>query len=227
MGFKSVVLALALFICLAVPALAVIPLGPKNFEPTFPTANMSGNEILNEVRGGVYTDANDSELSFLNESLFYVRKDTGMRPGIPEKGVRTPSIAGLGVAPAAGVWAFTLTDTGTRYLTLTLSQFGDAVSGTGELNVNGVKTPVTVGGTVLGDRLAMYAIPTGSQGVYRFSLLIRPGSMDGNYIFSAQGIEQPGVVFGNLVAPQTISPVVSQQTQTAVATQQTGTQQGY
>lgn len=105
---------------------------------------------------------------------------------------------------AAGVWAFTLTDTGTRYLTATLFQSGDAISGYGELNESNVKTPVMVGGTVLGDRIAISVTPAGGQSIYRLSLTSRPGStMDGNYVFSTQGLEQPGVVFGTLVTKQT------------------------
>jgi hypothetical protein len=236
MGVKSVVLVLVLALigCLALPAMGVIPLGPKNIvDQSFPKENMSGNEIYTEVRGGVYTDAeNESVLSFYNESLFWTRADTGTSLPIP-KGVRTPPVAilGLGPAPSAGVWSFTLTDTMTKYLNLNLQQFGDAVSGTGELIVNGIRTPVTVGGTVLADRLSMYVIPAGSQSVYRLSLIIRPGSMDGSYVLSGPGIEQPGVAFGSYVAPQTTTTAATQtqQTQTAASQQaqlpQVGAQQ--
>ncbi len=221
MGVKSVVLVLVLALtsCIALPAMGAIPPGPKNYEDdAFPKANMSGNEIYTEVRGGVYSDEeNESVLSFYNESLFWVRKDTGTSLPVA-KGVRTPAVVirGLGPAPAAGSWAFTLTDMATRYLNLNLQQFGDAVSGYGELMENGARTPVTAGGTVLGDRLAMYVIPSGSQSVYRFSLIIKPGSMDGSYVFSGQGIEQPGVAFGSFVAPQSAVPA-----QQAVAQPQT------
>jgi hypothetical protein len=214
MGFKSVVLVLALIGCFILPAVGIIPPGPKTIvNENFPKDEMSGNEIYTEVRKGVTADPeNESVLSFYNESLFWVRADTGTSLPVP-KGVRTPVtvIRGLGPAPSAGSWSFTMTDTGTRYLTLNLQQFGDAVSGYGELMENGVRTPVSAGGTVLGDRLAMYVIPTGSQSVYRFSLNIRPGSMDGSYVFSGLGIEQPGVAFGSFVAPQTTAPAATQQ----------------
>lgn len=227
MGVKSVVLVLALVGCLVLPAMGVIPLGPKNsVNDAFPKENMSGNEIYTEVREGVYTDEeNESVLSFYNESLFWVRKDTGT--SLPTaKGVRTPVVVirGLGPAPSAGSWSFTLTDTITKYLNLNLQQYGDAVTGSGELMVNGIMTPVTVGGTVLGDRLAMYVIPSGSQSVYRFSLIIKPGSMDGSYVFSGQGLEQPGVAFGSFVAPQSTASTAAQQVLPA-ASQQAGTQQ--
>lgn len=228
MGLKSVVLVLALIGCLASSAMAAIPQGPKNFEnDNFPKEGMSGNEILTEVREGVPTDVeNESVLSFRNESLFYTRKDTGTSLPV-EKGVRTPVVVirGLGPAPAAGTWTFTLTDVVTRYLTLNLVQYGDAVTGNGQLNENGVVTPVTVGGTAFADRLALFVTPIGGQSVYRLSLTIKPGSMDGDYIISGQGIQQPGIAFGSFVAPQTTTAATTQQGQ-STATQQTQQQAG-
>ena len=53
----------------------------------------------------------------------------------------------------------------------------------------------------MGDRLALFVIPAGSQNMYRFSLTIKPGSIDGEYIFTAPGITQPGVAFGSLLSP--------------------------
>jgi hypothetical protein len=231
MGIKSVVLAMALALCLFSTASAQ---GPKNYiaEPDFPGEDMSGSEIYREVQGGVYTDVNDASLSFRNESLFIIRKDTGMSPHVPEKGVRTPVrvIKGLGVAPAAGSWSFTLSDIATRYLRVNLYQNGDAVYGSGELTDNGFTTPVTVGGTVLGDQMALFVTPSGSQNLYRFSLTIKPGSMDGDYIYTSPGITQPGVAFGSLVAPlsdsaaaqTTASAQQSAQIQQNALTQPTG-----
>ena len=89
MGFKCVVLALALVGCLAVSANA---LGPKNeiVEPPFPGDDMSGAEIYQEIEEGVYANAGDASLSFRNQSLFIVREDTGMSPHVPGEDVRTP-----------------------------------------------------------------------------------------------------------------------------------------
>lgn len=202
MEIKSVVTALALALCLLAVTSAQ---GPKNYivEPTFPGENMSGSEIYREVQGGVYTNPADASLSFRNESLFIIKKNTGMSPNAVSKGVRTPVriINGLGVAPAAGSWSFTLSDVVTRYLQLNLYQNRDAVFGSGELKDNGLAIPVTAGGTVLGDQMALFVTPSGSQNLYRFSLTIRPGSMSGDYIFTSQGITQPGVAFGSLIAP--------------------------
>jgi hypothetical protein len=217
MGFNSVVLALTLVVCLSITAFAQ---GPKNeiVEPTFSGEEMSGSEIYDEVQEGVYGDSN---LSFRNESLFTIRKDTGMTPGITDKGVRIPVriIKGPGIAPVAGSWSFTLADTATRYLKLDLYQTADAVFGSGELLDNGLVTKVTAGGTVLADRLSLYVTPLGSQNLYRFSLTIKPGSMDGEFIFTAPGITQPGVAFGSLLSPLAAAVLTHQPTQTRTNTQ--------
>jgi len=224
MGLKCVVIALAFVACLCMTAYAD---GPKNVvvESEFPEEDMSGSQIYQEVQEGVYKKKVDSALSFQNESLFLISKDTGMSPNVPEKGVRTPAVVikGLGVAPAAGSWAFTLNDVDASYLKLDLYQTGDAVFGSGELADNGIVTAVTAGGSVLGDRLALFVIPAGSQNMYRFSLTIKPGSMDGEYIFTAPGITQPGVAFGSMLSPQgsAASALQTAQTQQATQAQQT------
>jgi hypothetical protein len=221
MGFKCTVIALAFMACLCMTAFA---LGPKNIEDeaSFPTEDMSGQQIYQEVQEvGPYDNPADSALSFRNESLFTIRKDTGMSPHVPGKGVRTPVVV-VGVAPVAGSWAFTLNDVVKSYLKMDLYQTADAVFGSGELAANGVVTPVTVGGSVLGDRMALFVVPTGSQNMYRFSLTIKPGSMDGEYIFTAPGITQPGVAFGSMLSPLAASASVQQ---TAQASQTTQTQQ--
>ena len=228
MGFKCMVLALVFVACLCMTAFA---LGSEYVEPEFPGEDMSGQQIYQEVQEvGPYDDPGDSALSFRNESLFTIRKDTGMSPHVPGRGLWTPVsvIRGLGVAPAAGSWAFVLNDVVKSYLMLDLYQTADAVFGSGELAHNGVVTPVTAGGSVLGDRLALFVIPTGSQNMYRFSLTIKPGSMDGEYIFTAPGITQPGVAFGSLLSLQgASSPALQTATaqQTAQASQNAQAQQ--
>ena len=234
MGFKCVLIALALVMCLTITTLGLDPVQPK-----FPTDEMSGSEIYKEVQGGVYTDINDASLSFQNESLFITNKYTGMSPNAVKKGVRTPVKIywnGLGYAPyapAAGNWSFTLTSAGTSYLNLGLYQNGDAVSGSGMLTSNGFNTPVTASGTVLGDRLSLFVTPANTQNLYRFSLTVLPGTMNGDYVFTAPGITQPGVAFGSLLAStapsvpatQTAAPAAYQTTPASQATQAVQTAQ--
>jgi hypothetical protein len=184
-------------------------------EPQVSEDYLSGSQIRDEVGWGEYTDVNDSSLSFRNESLFIIRKDTGMSPNVPEMGVRSPAIVGrMGVAMAAGSWALTLNDLDKKYLKLNLYQSGDAVFGSGELAEGAAVTPVTAGGSVLGNQLALFVIPAGSQNMYRLSLTIQAGSMNGDYIFAAPGVNQPGVAFGSMIPPQ--SAPVAQQTAPAI-----------
>ncbi|MDD4651159.1 MAG: hypothetical protein PHQ34_02910 [Methanothrix sp.] len=213
MGSKCAKIALAFVACLCMTALAT---GAGNeVEADFPAEDMSGNQIYQEVRDvGPYDNPGDSALSFRNESLFTIRKDTGMSPHVPGKGVRTPVVA-VGIAVAAGSWAFTLNDVERSYLKLDLYQIADAVSGSGELAANGVVTPVTAAGSVLGDRLALFVVPAGSQNMYRFSLTIKPGSMDGEYVFTAPGINQPGIAFGSLLSPLVTTASAQQTVQAA------------
>ena len=209
MGIKCCILALALAACLFMASMV------QAVEPQVSEDYLSGSQIRDEVGWGEYTDVNDSSLSFRNESLFIIRKDTGMSPNVPEMGVRSPAIVGrMGVAMAAGSWALTLNDLDKKYLKLNLYQSGDAVFGSGELAEGAAVTPVTAGGSVLGNQLALFVIPAGSQNMYRLSLTIQAGSMNGDYIFTAPGVNQPGVAFGSLIAPQ--SPQAAQQTAPAI-----------
>jgi hypothetical protein len=129
-----------------------------------------------------------------------------MSPNAVKKGVRTPVNIywnGLGYAPyasVAGNLSFTLTSVDTSYIRLGLYQTGDGASGNGVLTYNGFNTPVTAAGTILGDHLALFVTPVGTQNLYRLSLTIMPGSMNGDYVFTAPGITQPGVVFGSLLS---------------------------
>ena len=210
MGIKCRVLALIVAACLCMTALGQ---GPKNviIEPEFAGDDLSGSQIKEEVGWGLYDNANDSSLSFRNESLFIIRKDTGMSPNVPDRGVRSPAVVGrAGVALAAGSWSLTLTDRDKRYLKLDLYQSGDAVFGSGELAEGANVTAVTAGGSVLGNQLALFVIPAGSQNMYRLSLTIQAGSMNGDYIFTAPGVTQPGVAFGSMIPPQ--SAPAAQQT---------------
>ena len=197
MGINCSMLALSLAACLCMTAMV------QAVEPQVSEDYLSGSQIRDEVGWGEYTDVNDSSLSFRNESLFIIRKDTGMSINVPDRGVRSPALVGrMGVAMAAGSWALTLNDLDEKNLKLDLYQSGDAVFGSGELAKGAAVTPVTAGGSVLGNQLALFVIPAGSQNMYRLSLTIQAGSMNGDYIFTAPGVNQPGVAFGSMIAPQ-------------------------
>jgi hypothetical protein len=90
---------------------------------------------------------------------------------------------------------------------LNLNQYQDAVFGSGDVTTGGIVTNVTVGGTMIGNRLNLYVTTEGSSNLYRMTLTVAPGSMNGNYLFTAPGITQPGVVYGSLTAPAQISSI--------------------
>ncbi|MGV8088922.1 MAG: hypothetical protein ACP5OM_01450 [Methanothrix sp.] len=196
MGFKVVFMALALVVCLSAAALGA------NAVPEFPTGDMSGSVIKEEVQEGLYGAADDPSLSFRNESLFYIDRQTGMSPNAV---TRVP----VRYAAIAGNWSFTLTGAATSYLTLNLYQNRDAVSGYGILMQNGAVAEVTAAGTILGDRVALFVSPVQSQGLYRLSLTITPGSMNGSFVFTAPGVTQPGIASGKLLSVQPVAVPVA------------------
>ncbi len=213
--------------CLSMTAFGLDPM----VQPTFPADGMSGSEITEEVQGGVYTDINDSSLSYRNESLFITNKYTGMSPNAVKKGVRTPVMIywnGLGYAPyapVAGNWSFTLTSVDTSYIRLGLYQNGDAVSGNGVLTYNGFNTPVTASGTVLGDRLALFVTPANTQNLYRLSLTIYAWHHERGLRLHGSGNNPAGCRLWQpviITAPSVPAPVApTYQTTQAVQTNQT------
>ena len=189
MSIKMLLLAVAVIGCFSIPAICKSP----SSEPSFPEVT-ADSQKLSDVRS-----------TFQDESLFVVRSDTGMSPGVPEPGVRYPPVGNVVAVrpyPIAGSWSLTLTDIVTKYMNLNLYQSEDSVFGNGELIDNGMTTQLTAGGTIVGDKLALYVMPVGTQSLYRMSLTFEPNSMDGNYILSSPGAAQPGVAFGKPVSPQ-------------------------
>jgi len=200
MGFRGVVLMLALAACLVLPASCQ---GPKNIpvEQPFSDDSLSGEGINSDVKS-----------AFQDESIFKIREDTGMSPGVPDEDVRTPQavIIALGMVPVAGSWNLILTDTSTKYLHLNLIQSDDAVIGNGELMDERGTVQVFAGGTVMGDRLALYVIPAGASSLYRLALQILPGSMKGSYVYSGQGFAVPGMASGSIAPPMGTFPQAAQ-----------------
>ena len=89
MGFKCVVIAFALFVCLSNVTFAQSP--KDSVVQPFPEDGMSGSQIFTEVQGEVNTDPVDASLSFRDESLFLINQHTGMSPNAVGTGVRTPA----------------------------------------------------------------------------------------------------------------------------------------
>ena len=189
MGFRSVILVLALILCFVNPAFSQVA---KNYtaEPSSPIQVLLGKQIATDVRE-----------VFKNESLITARHDAGMRLGVSRSVARKPqvNIVPQGPAPAAGNWSLNLTDGRPKHMSLNLCQSEDAVFGYGNLTDNDTIEQLTAGGTVMGDRLAMYIIPVSSQNLYRMWLTLRSGSVKGSYILSSPGFLQYGSAIGTLI----------------------------
>jgi hypothetical protein len=177
MGFKSTILILVVLSCLAIQVIA---------QDTYNTSPIS-DEI---------------KKSFQNEELFNISPSTGMSPNATAQLTKTSGVVLVGTAAiVSGSWSLNLRDTTSSTMQLNLSQYQDAVFGSGDVTIGSTVTPVTAGGTMQGDRLNLYVVPEGSASLYRMSLTISPGSMNGNYVLTAPGVTQPGIVFGSLTAP--------------------------
>jgi hypothetical protein len=132
------------------------------------------------------------------EDIYNVSKQTGMTPGVASKesGIRTTSIGS--VANIAGGWTLTLNDVMTKSLKLTLYQNNDAVFGSGDITILDDTTPVSAGGTLQGNSLMLYVIPSGEPSLYRINMIVGLRSMNGNYVFSTQAAtSQQGAASGS------------------------------
>jgi hypothetical protein len=154
------------------------------------------------------------------EDVYNVSKQTGMTPGVASKesGVRTAPVGS--VANIAGGWTLALDNGGTKSLSLMLYQNNDAVFGSGDITVLGNTTPVSAGGTLNGNSLTLYVIPSGEPSLYRIDMTVGPGSMNGSYVFSTKvATSQQGAVSGRLTEASLSVPIT---TRNVVITTQVG-----
>jgi hypothetical protein len=182
MRFRSSILILAVMICSASQVMA---------QDTYNSSSMS----------------EDVKKSFQNEDLFNTSAETGMSPNATANLVKYPIVVVRGSALVSGSWSLNLRDTAASTMRLNLNQYQDAVFGSGEVTIGGIVTNVSVGGTVIGNRLNLYVTTEGNSNLYRMTLNVVSGSMNGNYLFTAPGITQPGIVYGSLTAQAQTSPV--------------------
>lgn len=138
-----------------------------------------------------------------------------------ESGVRASSLSSL--ANIAGGWTLTLNDPEARSLKLMLYQNNDAVFGSGDVTVSGNTKPVSAGGTLNGNSLTLYVIPSEEPCLYRLSMVVGPGSMTGAYVFNTQAAaQQSGSVSGSLTEASASIPIT---TRNVVVTTQVGPSQ--
>ncbi len=178
LGFKIAVLALAFILC-----------------TEFQAAAQDGSAV------------DDVRKSFRGESIFYIDPSTGMSPGVPGPGVRYPPVVvnAVPLTNAAGTWYIKLQDVYTREMYLNLTQSGSAIQGSATVRIGEEIVQATVSGTAFWNRMSLYVTPAGGQGVYSLSLTVTSTSISGNYVYSAQGREQPGIAYGGRTSAQSLS----------------------
>ena len=167
----------------------------------------SASQVLAQDSYNVGPISEDVKKSFQNEDLFNTSAATGMSPNATAGLVAIPIVGGRGLAYVGGLWSLNLRDTTTSIMRLNLNQYQDAVFGSGDITIGSIVTNVSVGGTIVGNRLNLYATTEGNNNLYRMTLTVAPGSMNGNYLLTAPGITQPGIVYGSLTAPAQTIPV--------------------
>jgi hypothetical protein len=154
------------------------------------------------------------------EDVFNVSKQTGMTPGVASKESEIMTLPVSSLANIAGGWTMTLDNAGTRSLKLTLYQNNNAVFGSGDITVSGNTIPVSAGGTLQGNSLTLYVIPSGEPSLYRIDMMVGPGSMTGSYVFSTQAAaQQTGSASGRLTEASGSIPIT---TRNVVITTQVG-----
>lgn len=154
------------------------------------------------------------------EDVFNLSKQTGMTPGVASKesGIRTSPVSSL--ANIAGGWTISLDNAGTKSMKLMLYQNNDAVFGSGDITVLGNTIPVSAGGTLSGNSLTLYVIPSGELSLYRINMMVSPVSMTGSYVFSTQATtQQQGSASGSLTEASMSIPIT---TRNVVITTQVG-----
>jgi hypothetical protein len=182
MGFRSSILLLAVMIC-------------------------SASQVMAQDDYNISPISEDVKKSFQNEDLFNTSAVTGMSPNATAGLVAIPIVVGRGLAYVGGFWSLNLRDTTASTMRLNLNQNQDAVFGSGYVITGANAVNVSVGGTIVGNRLNLYVTTEGNSNLYRMTLTVAPGSMNGNYLFTAPGITQPGIVYGSLTAPAQTIPV--------------------
>jgi hypothetical protein len=94
-------------------------------------------------------------------------------------------------AIVSGSWSLELNDSMSRKATLTIFQNGDAVYGTGNLNLDANTTMIAAAsGTVKGDQVNLDIVSLGKVSLYRISLTVSGDSATGSYTAFSPGLPQ-------------------------------------
>ena len=98
-------------------------------------------------------------------------------------------IPSSGIAKVSGIWSLKLNDNTSRKVALTLFQNGDAVYGTGNINLDANTTmKAAASGTVTGDKVILDIVSSGKVSLYRISMTIGEDSATGTYTAFSPGL---------------------------------------
>ena len=105
-------------------------------------------------------------------------------------------------ASVSGSWSLVLNDSTSRTAALTLFQNGDAVYGTGNINLDANTTMMAAaGGTITGDKLNLDLISLKKVNLYRISMTLNGDSATGDYTaFSPSSASTTGTANGVISA---------------------------
>ena len=98
----------------------------------------------------------------------------------------------------SGSWSLELNDSASHTAILTLFQNGNAVYGTGKLNLDANTTMMAAAsGTVIGDKLNLDMVSLGRVSLYRISMTVNGDSATGSYAtFSPSSVSTTGTANG-------------------------------
>lgn len=107
-----------------------------------------------------------------------------------------------GLTIVSGSWSLDLNDSASRKAIITLFQNGDAVYGTGNLDLDANTTMMAAAsGTVTGDQVNLDIVSLGKVSLYRISMTANGDSATGSYTaFSPGSAPTPGTMEGEKLA---------------------------
>jgi hypothetical protein len=111
--------------------------------------------------------------------------------------------ASAGEASVEGSWYFTLEESTPKEMVLTLFQSGDAIYGTGSINMGDNALAVAASGSVDGESMNLDVTSIGTIGLYRMALDLKGDSASGSYdAFTASGETWEGNAQGTRSVPE-------------------------
>jgi hypothetical protein len=109
-------------------------------------------------------------------------------PAAEETTSAEPETSSSGAASVGGSWSFTLDESTPKEMVLTLFQSGDAVFGTGSINMGDSTLVVAASGSANSDSMDLDVTSIGTISLYRIALNLDGDSASGSYdAFAASG----------------------------------------